>query len=643
MLSAILMAACSDYVDVEQVSPTPVAGNQGAYFPTTNTTTFELEPTEPTEVSITISRTGTDAATVPVIVETNQDNVFNVPQTVSFGSGEKEATMKVTFPNAAEGTTYTLKLALDGEQYVNPYGEEMPYMTFNVTRIKWTPVEDPMIYVDGLFPAAGWSTAVSRPMYVYAEKAQLGSSVRYRFKNVYKPATSSTPDEDGVYSGFHDNSPGFDSSQDWVTTIEIHSAAGTSGNVSMFTHPIGVEWDTYGEISIGSAADKFGTLASNVITFPAGALLFHDADGSYNGGATTIYVTKEAYIAANMVITDFNDVEYEVVEGELGEYQSAAYTETWNKTIAKAIDIDSLNDASEYNDLYYISDLYANNYGLAFYYDDESGKVTIPSDQRIGTSVFGSNLYVSPSDDIESTVHETFKGVTVYTFGLTFHYSDGTVVGEFAEKFYYMEDALVYDKSDFLNNFVLRGPSLLGGAAANMESVKIAEGASADSFVITGIRHAKEVGATFDATTNVMSIAPQALADIVVNDTTVYDATLLTYTGKISDAATIDLAFNTAGVLEITDDSEAFGYVIDSETADAYLSGYHSFTLTPVFETAEVAPTSAQSNSTFSLRSSRGQNIQVDRIAEGAGHNFSVQGKKLVKEFKREMPTSRVY
>jgi len=40
------------------------------------------------------------------------------------------------------------------------------------------------------------------------KKAQLGASVRYSFKNVYKVPTSEDPDADGVFDGFPYNDPG---------------------------------------------------------------------------------------------------------------------------------------------------------------------------------------------------------------------------------------------------------------------------------------------------------------------------------------------------------------------------------------------------------------------------------------------------
>src|SRR5690554_578795 len=622
LLLVVAFAACSDFEDTELLSPEKPAGNQGVFFPTTNVTAHELEPTDPTQITVKVSRTvSSGAASIPLVVVTNDEGVFNVPATANFADGETETDLVVTFPDADEGITYKLVIAVEGDQSVDPYGEGAVSVATQVTRIKWTPVENPFIYRDGTFQGAGWGDN-SRPMYVYAEKAQLGASVRYRLKNVYKPATSSTPDADGVYNGFYSFTPGFDSSKDWYTVIEIHSAAGTSGNVSMFTHQIGSERSTYGKISIGSKAGSFGTLSNNKITFPAGTLLFYDDDGSYDAQQTLIYLTKEAYIKDNMRITDYNDVEYVEVEGELGKYETLAYGETWDRTLYKAIDIDSTNVASEYKNLFYLADLYAEGYGLAFYYDKTSGKVTIPESQKIGTKVFGQDLYVSQSDNNESSVVVNYKGTSIYTFGLTFHFSDGTIVGDFAETFYYSEEALTYTKEDFLGEFTLIG----GSAPADVE---IAE-ESPNSFVITGISRAEEVVAEFSPEDQTLSITPQELADVTLGegeDAVTYNAVWYTQTpGGLSASAALEFEFDLRGNLIVSESSVGTGFrIIGYNVEDEDDAGYLNTNLNPAFIPVVADAEELELQSSVSLRS-----------ANKSGANFSIQG-KISKDKKRNI------
>ena len=624
MLLIVALAACSDFEDTELISPDKPAGNQGVFFPTTNTAAHELEPTDPTQIIVTVSRSSSSgSASIPVSVVTNDDEVFNVPATADFADGETETDLVITFPNADEGVTYNLALAVEGEQAVDPYGAGAISTATQVTRIKWEAVEDPLIYIDGTFSGV-WGTS-KLPMYVDAERAQLGTSVKYRMKNVYK-FTADGPDADGIYNGFphHDSANDFDSSKDWLTVIEIHNAAGTSGNVSMEVSETGANWGGYGMISVGSQADKFGTLSNNKITFPDGTLAFFDDDGGYNAQTTIIYLTKEAFIADNMRIDDFNDVEYVEIEGELGEFESLAYGETWSKTLSVAIDIDSLNDASEYKNLFYLADLYEEDYGLAFYYNEETGSISIPENQPIGRVVFGKDLYVSQSETNESSVEVNYKGTSIYTFGLMFHFEDGTIVGDFAEGFYYNEDALVYEKEDFLGEF-----SLIGGSAA--VDVEIAE-ESTNNFVITGISRADEVTAVFSPEDLKLSISPQELADVTLGegeDAITYNAIWYTQTpDSLSDSAALDFEYDLRGNLIVSESSAGTGFrIVGYNVDDEDDSGYLNTNLNPAFipVIADAEEVELQSSTIF-------------RITNKSGANFSIQGKKSTDKKKNLTP-----
>ncbi|MBP6196917.1 MAG: hypothetical protein KA433_05305 [Fermentimonas sp.] len=632
LLLVVAFTACSDFEDTELLSPEKPAGNQGVFFPTTNATAHELEPTDPTQITVKVSRTvSSGAASIPLVVVTNDEGVFNVPATANFADGETETDIVVTFPDADEGITYKLVLAVEGDQSVDPYGEGAVSVATQVTRIKWEAISTPMIYVDGTFSALFGVSPY--PMYVYAEKAVISTAVRYRFKNAYKVPSAfdsngdAIPDADGVFDGYPFNDPGdFDESKDYVTIIEIDDPKGLSGSVYMYPHEIGVNW-SYGMISIGSNGAKRGALSNGKITFPADAMFFSMA--GYDGGAkytpaspTLIYLTKEAFIKDNMRIVDFNDVEYVDIEGELGEFESLAYGETWTKTISQAIDIDSTNEASEYKNLFYLADLYAEGYGLAFYYDKTSGKVTIPESQKIGTKVFGQDLYVSQSDNNESSVVVNYKGTSIYTFGLTFHFSDGTIVGDFAETFYYSEEALTYTKEDFLGEFTLIG----GSAPADVE---IAE-ESPNSFVITGISRAEEVVAEFSPEDQTLSITPQELADVTLGegeDAVTYNAVWYTQTpGGLSASAALEFEFDLRGNLIVSESSVGTGFrIIGYNVEDEDDAGYLNTNLNPAFIPVVADAEELELQSSVSLRS-----------ANKSGANFSIQG-KISKDKKRNI------
>jgi hypothetical protein len=642
VLAAIAMTSCSEFEDTVEPSPAVPEGCQGVYFPTSNTEVFELEPTESTQVTLTIARNvSTGAVDVPIIIKENDEDVFNVPENVTFADGETEVDFTVSFPNAAEGTTYNLRLAVEGDEYVNPYSSKQSYVTTSVTRIKWVPVEEPMVYIDGTF-AAGYGVSFF-PMYVEVEKAEVTGMVRYRFKNAYDVPTGDA-DDDGVFDGYPYNDPGdFDESNDYYTIIEIDNA---TGEVFMYDNEIGVDWG-YGMISIGSvygnvSDDKSsyppGKLQGDVVTFPANSLYFSEA--GYNDGAkypssapTYIYLTKDAFIAANLKIDDFNDVEYEAIAGEIGEFESVAYSDNWSQTLSKAIDIDPENEESEYKNLYYLSNLYAEDYGVAFYYNEESESITIPENQPIGTYFMGKDIYVSPSDSIESSVEINDKGVTIYTLGLIFHFEDGTIVGEFAETFFYSKDAVSYNKEDFLGGFVMSGLSQFGGPDASME-INIAEGEDDNSLVITGIEYAAEVIASFDPSNSIMSVAPQVLPDIVT-ETATYDVTLYTTDAEgVSTTAVIDFTFNMQGDLVITPTSQGDGYLINSEAAGGWLDGYYNLVFSP--DNNKSARINTRKVASFAVHSI----MDLAQREESTVHSFKIQGKITPKKLKNTMPNA---
>jgi hypothetical protein len=624
-------AACTEDIPERGTSPVTPENCKGVYFPVDgNQSAVELEPTEPTEITITIARADSvGEIEVPITIDVNDEDVFVVPEKVAFADKEKITTFTVTFPSAGEGITYNLKLSVSGSEFVDEYAQNTPFLSTSVTRIKWSVIDRPVIWVDGVLGG--------KPMYVDVDSALVGSALRYRFKNVYKVATPgtwegdeyiSTPDADGIYNGHYYIWPGeFDEENDYYTVIEIKGET-----VTMFPGAIGVTWSA-GPMSIGSI---YGNLSENlasyplgifdkeadVITFPNSSLYYSNNDGAYIGKETIIYLSKEAYLIANMKIEDFNEVEYEDIPGAVSEFESKAYSESWAQSFAQAKDIDETNPESEYKNLYYLTDLYAEGFGLAFYYNGKN--LTVPANQPIGTKVLGKELYVSESDNLESSVTSNAKGVSIYTFGLKFHYEDGTVVGEFAEIFYYSKDLVVYAIEDFYGDYKLTAPCQFTGYPDADMDVTIAAGESENTFVITGIDLAEEVKATFDTGTSTLSIAPQELADYGPYDITLYTTTP---EGDVSTTAAMDFNFNMGGNLVMTTTSEADGYLLNSEAAGGWVDGYYNLKFTPQSEKALTRKSSVSRQLTGKTLN-KGSVAKKQKCSKG---NFAVQSKTSIK------------
>ncbi len=636
LIGLVAFIGCSED-DLVKPTPSPdaPAGTQGVYFPTTNKAAFELMPVDPTELTLTIARSTSEGAVdVPLTQDVNDDNVFVVPASVNFKAGETETTFKVTFPTAAEGKKYNLKLSVAGDQYVNPYVKGVPYVTTSVMRVKWEPVAKPMVYVEGGFMSI-WGGIDPVPVYVNAEKAVLGKITRYRFTNFYN-SVATKMDDDGIYDGFpYNDANKIDADNDYITTIEIGGPNGTANEVFMYSHFTGTEWSTYGPIYMGSiyptasankASYPLGTFSNGVITFPKSSLFYQDNDGlSVHSNPTIIYTTKELYLEANKAIKDFNDLEYELIEGDVSTFASKAFGDSWEQTLGKAVDVDAENKDSEYKNLYFLADLYSDGKGVAFYYNEESGRVTIPENQAIGATVFGQDLYVSASTKNKSSVVVKDNGLTEYTLGLLFHYKDGTIVGDFAERYLYSEDPISYDLADFVGNFTMEGFSLFTDGEDALMNVKIAKGENDNELLITGMQYAKEVVATFDPVTSFISIQPQVLADFGPYDIALKTVTLDGNKLLISETAIIDLQRDIVGNVVLTPYSEAIGYALRSEAAGGLIDGYYFIDFKA--RAAAAASMNTQSSNTFKVHSAITGTAKVEN-AKTKVNNFKVQGKK---------------
>ena len=127
--------SCEDSIEREP-SPIVPPNCQNVFFPNSNTTDIELEPTELAQVIVPISREDSKTtATVPIKVF-SADDVFNIPETVTFDAGEDTTSFVVTFPEAEEGIKYSFEIGISGDEYFNPYINNKTSIKFPYC-IKW--------------------------------------------------------------------------------------------------------------------------------------------------------------------------------------------------------------------------------------------------------------------------------------------------------------------------------------------------------------------------------------------------------------------------------------------------------------------------------------------------------------------------
>jgi hypothetical protein len=621
--------ACTEDLPERGNSPVMPENCQGVFFPATNMTTVELDPLEPKEMTISISRVNyANAIEVPLTVAVNTENIFEVPQKVAFAAGEETTQFVVKFPNADVGVTYQLSLIVKGDEFANEYFGKDAYVNTNVTRVQWEAFAGPIVMIN-----AFWSQP---PHYIPKAEIAAGSgniANMIRLTNPFPtggaPSSEPTPDEYGIYNGVPDiweDEIVRDNVQIVITVDKADKALLIRGGIGAMWYDVEMEISMNGSAASGKAnRDEKGKIVS--IEFPEKDLFIvanSSNQGWSSGGILKIYLSFDEYLKDNMKIDDFNEPEYEDIIGAVSEFESKAYGESWDQSFAKAIDIDSENEKSEYKNLYYLADLYAEDFGLAFYYD---GKViSIPANQPTGRNILHNDIFVSKSSDIASGVTTTSKGVTVYTLGLKFHFKDGTVLGEFAEVFYFSEEPVSYAITDFYGKYKLTAPSQFSGEPAANMNVTIAAGTAENTFVITGIDWAEAVEATFDVATSTLSIEPQTLPDYtyqgVPRDMTLYTTTA---DGDVGATAIMDFKFNMSGKLLMTSTSEADGYLIRSESLGGWVDGYYDIVFTP--SAASPTPAKAKASVSKPLSVKNLNRALIKQAEKCSNDNFVIQSK----------------
>lgn len=148
-IALMSIAACSDD-DGRTESPIVDPNCIGASFGDNNTDFIELEDTDPTEITLEVTRDKTDAAaTVAIQVLANTGDVFSIPESVSFAAGEATAELTISFDKAEFKKEYSFEIALESSA-VNPY-KGNGFATFTIQRLKWVDVLGECTFKDWVF------------------------------------------------------------------------------------------------------------------------------------------------------------------------------------------------------------------------------------------------------------------------------------------------------------------------------------------------------------------------------------------------------------------------------------------------------------------------------------------------------------
>ena len=129
--------SCQPQVDPYTPGEEDVAGCYGVYFPSQAATgSHTLDPTMAPQVTFTAMRKNTSGAITVPLTATASENVFDVGA-LTFADGQSESSFTVSFPNAENGTTYNLSIAIDDPQYASKYLGQPIALDYSVMRVEW--------------------------------------------------------------------------------------------------------------------------------------------------------------------------------------------------------------------------------------------------------------------------------------------------------------------------------------------------------------------------------------------------------------------------------------------------------------------------------------------------------------------------
>lgn len=330
----VLFSSCEQTFTPEPLVDAP-ENPQAVYFQTPDMTGVEIDPeANVTEYLIVIQRAdSTEALTLNLLVNQNDQDVFNVPATFSFAAGVGTDTLVVGLDSMAAGVTYQLVLQLD-PTVVNPYaaGAENAICQLAITPIKWEAGVG--IYHDLLVPA-GYSSVPVTAWYVDYKIATLpdgSSKINVSAPYAKVPAgEDAVADADGIYDAF----------------IYYFYNTGAE-DLTFYIDPNGVVTFNYYEIgcdfgygSVFGALYKGGTGVYKEgvsVTFPEGAMVVGEAGTPYAYANLSLYLTKEAYLEATAV---------EGIDAEVSDYEGTfalTATDATGAAIEETIHIASAED-----------------------------------------------------------------------------------------------------------------------------------------------------------------------------------------------------------------------------------------------------------------------------------------------------------
>ncbi|MBQ8100711.1 MAG: hypothetical protein IJ169_05430 [Paludibacteraceae bacterium] len=206
----LIMPACNNSPQYEPAAPVSKDA-QSVWFTVNDERGSEISPKAGiTSHEVTLEREDAEKElTVGLQATVNTDNVFNVPASVTFKAGEKQAVLSIGFSKMEVGYTYSLAINLDMSA-INPYVDKydatdnllLPVYFYSVTPIEYSDLKQG-VWVDYIIPPYLASYGVNVPVttyYVNYQTAEMpDGTIKLRAINPYFAVPTGDADADGIY------------------------------------------------------------------------------------------------------------------------------------------------------------------------------------------------------------------------------------------------------------------------------------------------------------------------------------------------------------------------------------------------------------------------------------------------------------
>ena len=139
-MMSFFVSSCSDDDDDYAPGPQVAANCPDVRFGAENPASIEVDPSSPS-FDVVVKRSATDAATYNINVDKNEQNVFTIPQSVSFAAGETETTITIgVSPSAPTATELAMAISFDDE-LISYYKEgEVGAYGVVINVVKWNTI-----------------------------------------------------------------------------------------------------------------------------------------------------------------------------------------------------------------------------------------------------------------------------------------------------------------------------------------------------------------------------------------------------------------------------------------------------------------------------------------------------------------------